>query len=118
MPPVPEEQTLSQLRAEITEAKRQRRPSKNLEISYQVRFSTPAACIVFALFAPAVAIKFGKSGFAGVLLSIVLVGIYYNAFILTTEILGKNGSLPASPAAWLPDICFAVMGLLAIRRLE
>ncbi len=118
MPPMPEEQTLTQLKKEIIEARKQHRPSKILEISYWVRFSTPAACIVFALFAPAVAIKFGKSGFAGVLLSIVLVGIYYNAFVLTTEILGKNGSLPAIPAAWLPDIVFAVLGLFFIRRLE
>ena len=68
---------------------------------------------------PVFAIIFARTGgFAGVLLSFFLVLLYYNAFIVSTEIFGKNGWLDPVIAAWLPNVVFAVIGLFAMRRLE
>ena len=118
LPPQPEEQTASQLRRSIAQARSQRLPTQQLEIEYQKRFSIPASCILFAFVAPALAIMFARSGFAGVLLSIFLVFLYYNVFIFTTEILGKNSHISPILAAWAPNILFAILGFFVIRRLE
>ena len=118
MPPQPEEQTASQIRQSIAYAKSQHLQTQELEIKYHVRYSVPASCVLFAFVAPALAIMFARSGFAGVLLSIFLVFLYYNVFIFTTEILGKNSHISPILAAWAPNILFAVLGLFAIRRLE
>ena len=84
-----------------------------------VKFSVPAACIIFALIGPVFAIYFARSGgFVGVFLSIFLVLLYYNAFVISTEILSKIGQIPGWLAAWLPNMIFAAIGILAIRRLE
>jgi lipopolysaccharide export system permease protein len=53
-----------------------------------------------------------------VLLSIILVMAYYNAFIASTEIFGRNGWVPPLAAAWIPNLIFGLMGLIALRRLE
>ncbi|MHB8636255.1 MAG: LptF/LptG family permease [Fimbriimonadaceae bacterium] len=118
LPPQPEEQTAAELRQSIINARRQRLQTQQLEIEYQTRFSVPASCILFAFVAPALAIMFARSGFAGVLLSIFLVFLYYNVFIFTTQILGKNSHISPILAAWAPNVLFAALGLVAIRRLE
>jgi LPS export ABC transporter permease LptG len=119
LPPEPEEQSREDLIAAIETAKRVGGNPKRLEIAYHVKYAVPASCFIFALVAPIFAILFARSGaFAGVLVSFVMVLIYYNAFVISTQILGKVDSVPAWLAAWLPNILYAFLGILAIRRLE
>ena len=115
----PEQQSIAQLAKAIEMDKKAKRDTTVMEVSYYVRFSVPAACIVFALTGPVFAVWLARSGpFIGVLLSIVLVLVYYNAFIICTEIIGRNGWLTPMLSAWLPNIIFAVLGLFALRRAE
>lgn len=115
----PEQQSISQLAQAIEMNKKARVDTTTMEVSYYVRFSVPAACIIFALTGPVFAIWLSRSGaFIGVLLSIVLVLVYYNVFIVSTEIIGRNGWLNPMLSAWLPNILFAALGLLALRRAE
>ena len=103
----------------IEMGKKARQDMTMQEVGYYVRFSVPAACIVFALTGPVFAVWLARSGaFIGVLLSIVLVLIYYNVFIVSTEIIGRNGWLDPMLSAWLPNIIFAVLGFFALRRAE
>jgi lipopolysaccharide export system permease protein len=119
MPALPEEQTAEEVREAIQIARQQGRDTTSLEVNYHNRFSVPAACIVFALVAPVFALIFARSGsFMGVFLSIVIVGLYYNAFVISTEIFGKQGILSPVVSAWLPNVLFFVLGILALRRLE
>lgn len=119
LPPAPDEETAAELRNAISNMKKLGGDTSELEVAFQVRYSVPAACFVFAVVAPIFAILFARSGgFVGVLLSIILVFLYYNAFIISTQILGRNGMVPPSVAAWLPNILFLVMGIFALRRLE
>ncbi len=117
--PMPEEQTAAQLRQAIEDGKKLGRNTRMQEVSYHVRYSVPVSCMVFAIVAPVFAIAFARSGgFVGVLLSIVLVFAYYNAFVISTEVLGRTGVLPPWLSAWLPNLIFAALGLLGLRRLE
>lgn len=119
MPPSPQEQSTEQLRQAIRTAKMLKTDYKQLEVEYYVKYSIPAACIVFAIVAPVFAIYFARTGgFVGVLVSFVIVLLYYNAFVISTKILGKIDSIPAWLAAWSPNIVFALLGIAAIRRLE
>lgn len=118
-PPPTEEKTASQLRDQIALAQKNHVDSKPTEVKYYVRYSVPAACIVFALVGPVFAIIFARNGgFVGVFLSIIMVLIYYNAFVISTEILSKLEPVPSWLAAWLPNILFLILGILGVRRLE
>jgi len=119
LPAQPDEQSLAELRKSISEGKRRARNTTSLEVNYYTRFAVPAACIVFALTGPVFAVRFARAGaFIGVLLSIVLVFLYYNAFVISTQIIGANGWLPPWLSAWLPNILFFVLGVVGLRRTE
>lgn len=116
---LPEEKTLAELRSSIQANKRAGLDSRSEEVQYHNRFAVPASCLVFAIIGPVFAVWFSRSGaFVGVFLSMVLVLVYYNAWVISTEILGKNGWTSPWLAAWLPNIIFIAFGLFAIRRLE
>ncbi len=118
-PPMGEELTIPQLKESIAAGKRTGANVKQLEVKLHVKYSLPAACIVFALVAPVYAIYFARGGgFIGVFLSIIMVLVYYNAYVISTEIISKYDPVPAWVAAWLPNILFGLMGLVAVRRLE
>ncbi|HEY0868344.1 MAG TPA: LptF/LptG family permease [Fimbriimonas sp.] len=118
-PSVPEEKTLAELQEKIALTRSMGRDTRRDEVKYHVKFAVPASVVVFALVAPLFSILFARSGgFVGVLISIVMVLLYYNGFIISTDILGKYEFMPPWLAAWLTNILFAILGLLAIRRLE
>jgi lipopolysaccharide export system permease protein len=117
--PVPEEKTLAELKRNIENNRRSGLNTRNEEVQYHNRFAVPAACLVFAIVGPVFAVWFSRSGaFMGVFVSMILVLVYYNAWVISTEILGKNGWTAPWLAAWLPNIIFIVLGLFAVRRLE
>jgi lipopolysaccharide export system permease protein len=114
-----EEKTAEELRASIVQARRTGQPAERMEVLYHVKYSVPVSCLVFALTGPVFAVAFARSGaFVGVLLSIALVMLYYNAFVISTEILGRNGWVSPWLAAWLPNLLFFALALVAMRRLE
>lgn len=118
-PPPSEEKTAEELRKSIDFGRRSHQDTKGLEVKLQERYSVPFACIIFALVGPVFAIIFARSGgFVGVFLSIIMVLIYYNAFVISTEILSKLDFVPAWVAAWLPNMIFLILGIIGIRRLE
>jgi lipopolysaccharide export system permease protein len=115
----PQESTIPELKTEIASRRKLGQDAKKLEIDLQTRYSVPVACMIFAIVSPVFAVLFSRSGgFVGVLVSFVVVLLYYNAFVVSTEILGKMDVVPVWLAAWSPNIIFGVLGLLALRRLE
>ncbi|MBX3120117.1 MAG: LptF/LptG family permease [Fimbriimonadaceae bacterium] len=118
-PPTNEELTLKELQGMVADGKKAGVDTTSVEVNLHTRFSVPAACLIFSLVAPIFAVLFARGGtFIGVMLSLVLVMLYYNAYIISTEILGKQGIVSPMIAAWLPNIVFLVLGLLALRRIE
>lgn len=114
-----DEMSLRDLKKAIEAGRQQGRDVLLQEVRYHTRFSIPAACIVFAIIGPVFAIRMARAGmFVGVLLSIILVIIYYNAFVISTEIISRYQWAPPVISAWLPNLVFLVLGLVGLRSLE
>jgi len=113
------DKTVYELRNTIEDGKRTGLDTTFLEVDYHSRFAIPTSCLIFALAGPVFAVWFGRSGgFVGVLLSILLVMVYYNMFVVSTQILGRNGWVSPLMAAWLPNAILLGFGLIGLRRLE
>jgi lipopolysaccharide export system permease protein len=103
--------------AEMREVIRQKQATGSSALPDQVelynRFAIPASCVIFALTSAVAAIRFARTGpFAGLMLSLLIVGIYYNFHIVATKIIGASGLLSPAISAWLPNIVFGVLGLI------
>ena len=117
--PSAEEQTTEELQAAIRMGREQRRDVTSLEIAYHSKYSIPAACFIFAITGPAMSVLFGKRGpFVGTLMSILCVILYFNLYIISTQILSKYGLSNPIAAAWLPNALLGIIGVLIIRRSE
>lgn len=117
--PTNEELPLDELRKSILQLKRMKRDTKMQEVTLHTRFSVPASCLIFALTGPLFAVWLARSGpFVGVLLSVVMVLVYYNAFVISTEIVGRMGWAPPWFAAWLPNLIFLILGAIALWKIE
>lgn len=116
---MPEEQTMEQLKANIASKRKLNSDTRRDEIELQTRYSVPVACLIFSIISPVFAIAFSKNGgFVGVLVAFVTVLLYYNAFVTSTEILGKIREVPPWVAAWTPNMIFFALGIVFLRRLE
>lgn len=114
-----EERTISELMTAVRDGRRSGLNTTDLEVELHRRFAVPFSCVVFAIVGPVFAVLFARSGaFVGVLLSMILVMLYYNVHVISGEVLGKNGLVAPWLAAWLPNILFSVAGLFALRKLE
>ncbi|MBS1706372.1 MAG: LptF/LptG family permease [Armatimonadetes bacterium] len=117
--PSNDEMRVKELLKVIDQRRKMKQDTRQQEVTLQTRFSVPAACLVFSLVGPVFAFGLRRSGpFVGVLLSLIMVLLYYNAFVISTEIVGRLGWAPPWVAAWLPDIVFFVFGLIALWRSE
>ncbi|CAN5576217.1 hypothetical protein BH11ARM2_BH11ARM2_17310 [soil metagenome] len=116
---MPEEQTLDELLASVASKKKLNSDTRREEIEIQSRYSIPVACLIFSVISPVFAIAFSKNGgFVGVLVAFVTVLLYYNAFVTSTQILGKIQQVPPWVAAWTPNMVFLALGVVMLRRLE
>ena len=119
MAPGAPEMGIQELKQKIQDLQKLGQYTRNYEIEYYVKYSTPTMCLIFALVAPIFSIKFAKQGgFIGVLVSMVVVLLYFNAWVICTQIIGKNPSVNPAIAAWLPNILFLIAGLFGLRSLE
>lgn len=120
--PLPDEQTIVELRESIADLKSRgsQDQAREYELEYHSRFAIPFACFVFALFGPIFAIRFSRGGaFVGVLISVIIVVIYYNLWILFGQVLARNHDiLPVLVGAWLPNAIFLLAAAVAIWRSE
>ncbi len=89
-----------------------------LELHFKL--SVPFSCLVFALVCPPMSLRFARAGsFMGVLLSIVLVFVYWNT-LLAARIVGATYPevVPPAVAGWGQNVVFSVLGLFALWRGE
>lgn len=86
------------------------------EVDYHFRFSLPLACLVFGLISAPVSFRFSRGGtFVGVLVSIVIGFLYWNAMILS-KLLGAHGVLPPVVAAWAQNVLFGAIAAVFVWR--
>ena len=87
-------------------------------IELQERLALPLACVLMALVGVPLGItrrRAGKS--AAVVLTVALAFLYYMALISFIS-LARQGTLTPETAVWLPNLLFAVGGVIMIARLE
>ncbi|MEI8280840.1 MAG: LptF/LptG family permease [Armatimonadota bacterium] len=119
MAPEPETLGIQATKLKIEEIKKLGQDPRLLQISYHNKISTPFMCLIFALVSPIFSIKFAKQGgFIGVVISMVVIMLYFNAWVISTQIIGKDPHVNPAVAAWLPNIIFMIAGLLGLRSLE
>lgn len=120
--PLPEEQNRHELLQTINALKARGAHSyaAEYEVEYHNRLSLPLSCIVFAIFSPILSFHFARGGpFVGLLLSLIVVFLYYNSWLFTAQVLSARLNLmPPIVGAWLPNVLFCVMGVLALWQSE
>lgn len=108
-----------ELKLSIATALKSKINARPFEVELFSRYAAGFACGIFAFTSAVFAVLFSRSGgFAGLLVSFGVVVLYYNAYVISVEILGKQENVPTWLAAWLPNIAFALLGLAWLRRLE
>jgi len=93
-------------------------PQDLLELHFKL--SVPLSCLVFAIVCPPLAMRFARAGgFMGVLLSIILVFVYWNT-LLAARILGSRFPelLPPAVAGWGQNVLFSLIGVWFLWRSE
>ena len=117
--PQPESMTAAKLKKTIETWKSRGQDTRSYEVDYQNKFAVPVACLVFALVSPIFALYFSRGGaFIGVLVSIIIVFLYYNIWVLTSQVMAKSWILPPVVGAWLPNVLFFIAGIVALWRSE
>lgn len=114
----PDELSMSQLGTQMAALARTDQDYTAVAVNYYTKLSLPFICLAFALCAPPLALRFARQGaYTGIFLSIVLVWVAWNTFLLA-KFLGLSGKLPPFAAAWSPDIILTVLGAYFLWRLE
>lgn len=115
----PESLTAAALQKTIRNWKDRGQDTRSFEVDYQNKFAIPASCFIFSLFSPILALIFARGGaFIGVLVSIIVVFLYYNMWVITSQVMSKQWILPPVIGAWLPNLLFLLAGLIALWRVE
>jgi LPS export ABC transporter permease LptF/LPS export ABC transporter permease LptG len=82
------------------------------------RIAFPAACIIFALLGVPIGVRPRRGGrAAGLILTLVLIGVYYFIFV-TGAHLAQQGRIAPWAGIWAANIVSAAIGLVFLRRIE
>jgi LPS export ABC transporter permease LptF/LPS export ABC transporter permease LptG len=87
-------------------------------VEFHRRVALPFACLVFTLAGLPLGVSTTRgSKSMGLVLSLILMLIYYLAFVGGTRIAG-NAQLSPFLAAWLPNVVFAALGIVLLARAD
>lgn len=114
----PEEMTYRELREYIRDALRQNKPTIELELGLQHKFSIPFACLVFALIAPPLGMRSHRgSSSIGMGIAILIGFGYYVVWHYLTAV-ATQGALSPFWAAWLPNVVTGAVGVGLILKVR
>ena len=90
--------------------------ARSFAMEYHTRLAMAFACLVFALIAGPVTLRFGRGqSLVGVLATILVVFVFY-VVMLWLRMLGNSGSVPVLVAAWSENLALLAIAIVAIRR--
>jgi len=114
----PEEMSFAELSRQAKLFEQTGRQVNDILVNLHFKVSIPFSCLVFALCAAPLAVRFARSGsYSGILLGIVIMFLYQNNIWLG-KALGIGGMIPAFLAGWSQNIVFGLVGLYLIWREE
>ena len=117
----PREMSLGELAAQIRRLREAGLGAEGLILEYHSKIALPLAGFVFALLGAPLSLIFAlRSRAAGVVLSVLLIGLFQGSMIWS-QTLGRRGIISPVVGAWLPDLLFGLIGLglfLAMDRLS
>jgi lipopolysaccharide export system permease protein len=114
----PQEMNSKELKQQINILQQVGADTKNFEVDLHMKCSVALSGLIFVLLGVPLGLQVQRGGkSAGIIISIVLIFIYY-IFVSTTRSFGKGGMLTPVLAAWLPNIIFAILGTIIIFRAE
>ena len=90
--------------------------TNELKVERALKIAIPLACLVIALFGAPLATSTQRGGAAyGIGVSLATT-IIYLMMIQLTKAVGGKGLLPPDLAAWLPNVIFAIAGVILLSR--
>jgi lipopolysaccharide export LptBFGC system permease protein LptF len=91
---------------------------RSLETQMHSRIASPWTCLVVVMIAiPFGAVSGRRNIFAGVAGSIVICFVYFIMLKLSLA-LGTGGYVPGWVAAWLPNVCFGLLGAVLLQKVQ
>jgi LPS export ABC transporter permease LptG/LPS export ABC transporter permease LptF len=115
----PMEMTIAELKAEMADLRKQNIYPHNQIMTWQKKYSIPAACLAFMLVALGMGVSHRRDGrLAAFVLGIGVVFVYWTLMYIS-EAVAKAGLLPywfAWLAMWVPNIVVALWGIVLIVR--
>jgi LPS export ABC transporter permease LptG len=95
-------------------------PKRTLEarIEFHQRLALPLACMLLALTGIPLGVGSRRSGKSSAYVLTVGLAFLYFMGLITAIHFGREGTLPAGLAVWLPNIAFAILGFTMLARLE
>jgi LPS export ABC transporter permease LptF len=118
----PHEMGIAELYQQIQVLQRSRLGAESLIVELHSKIAVPFSALIFALFGAPLSLIFAQGGAprgraAGVIISVLLVACY-QGLLLWLSTLGKRGVLDPALAPWVPNMLFAVLGVLLLIWLD
>jgi LPS export ABC transporter permease LptG/LPS export ABC transporter permease LptF len=82
------------------------------------RFALPLACLLLAVIGIPLGVSSRKSGKSAAFVLTVFLALLYYMGLVSVINLAEQGRLPAGLAVWIPNVVFAVVGIILIAGLE
>ncbi|MCL6520293.1 MAG: LptF/LptG family permease [Armatimonadetes bacterium] len=114
----PEEMSFRDLRRQVALFAQTGRQANEMQVNLHFKLSIPFSCLIFALCAAPLSLKFARSGsYSGILLGIIIMFLYQNNIWLG-KALGIGGMVHPVLAGWSQNIIFGLIGIYLIWREE
>jgi len=114
----PEEMGFRDLQRQIAMFSGAGRDVAKMKVDWHFKLSLPLSCLVFALCAAPLSLRFSRFGsYSGILLGVIVMFLYWNNIFLG-KALGMCGTVPPFIAGWSQNIIFGLAGLYLIWREE
>ena len=114
----PQEMNSKELKQQISILQQAGADTKNFEVDLHMKYSVPFSGLIFVLLGVPLGLQVKRGGkSAGIIISIVLIFIYYIS-VSTARSFGRGGMIAPVLAAWLPNIIFAILGIIIIFKAE
>ena len=114
----PDQMSMRDLQQQIGMFSGAGRQVNKMKVDWHFKLSLPLSCLIFALCAAPLSLRFARAGsYSGILMGIVVMFLYWNN-ILLGKALGMGGLVPPALAGWSQNLVFGIAGIVLLWREE